>query len=249
MGKKIFMFFLIISILALLFLGGWYYLTLNKRPVTESVEGVPNVPEDENAGENGEDTIDGENTPDTEEDGEEPAFKSDVYSVHLCDGYSDGSFAIRNIKLGMTVRQVIDYEMKNVGVYVKDSDYDKDAFQAMMSDEEEGRDLLPIKERALLGNACEIIYNFTYDITFDNPAEYPYLEEVQFVFAKNKNGVDPDKKIEEAFEDCFGEPDVETNDNQYVATFYGKKEEVTMFYEYSELKDDYNLKYITWKWK
>ena len=246
MGKKIFMFFLTVSILALLILGGWYYLTLDKRPLSEVVDGVPNVPQDSI---DDEADLGGENGGNVDEETEELSYKPDVYSVHLCDGYSDGSFAIRNIKLGMTLRQVINYELKNIGVYVSDDEYDKDSFYAMTSEEEEGKDMLPVKERALLGNPCEIIYNFTYDITIEDPAEYPYLEEVQFVFAKSKDGADPDKKIEAAFEDCFGEPEVETNENQYVATFYGKKEVVTMFYEYIELKEDYNLKYITWKWK
>ena len=54
------MFFLTVSILALLILGGWYYLTLDKRPVSEVVDGVPNVPQDsagdeaDSNGENGE---------------------------------------------------------------------------------------------------------------------------------------------------------------------------------------------------
>ena len=241
MAKKVFIFFLIISILGLGFLGGWYHYDKMKNTVNEPVVVVPNLSADEENGESDEDEA--ENA----EDSEEAEYSSDVYSVHLCDGYSDGTFAIRNIKLGMTFRQVVNTELKNIGVYVSNKDYGKDTFYAMASEDGEGKDLLPVTKRALLGNACEIVYNFSADITIEEPSEYPYLESVQFQFVENKDGVDSERKIEAAFQDCFGKPDTEISGGYYVSTFTGTKEEVKMFYEYIEKTETYNLKYILWE--
>lgn len=239
MAKKVFIFFLVISILVLAGLGGWYYIDRGKNLVNEPVIVIPDFATDseENADDN-------QSEPG---DGEEPAYKSDVYSVHLCDGYSDGTFAIRNIKLDMTFRQVINYELKNIGVHVSDKDYGKDTFYAMASEDGQGKDLLPVTERALLGNACEIVYNFSADITIEEPAEYPYLESVQFQFLKSKDGADPDRKIEDAFADCFGKPETEIQGEYYISTFTGTKDVVTMYYEYKEKNENYNLKYIIWE--
>lgn len=237
MAKKVFGFFLVISILVLAGLGIWYYIDWNNSLETNPAVVIPNVPSASD-----EDETEGEKT-----DIEVPVYQQDVYSVHLCDGYSDGTFAIRNIKLGMTFRQVVNYELKNIGVYVDNKDYGKDTFYAFASDEGQGKDLLPVKERALLGNACEIVYNFSADITIPEPEEYPYLESVQFQFLESKDGVDTEREIEDAFSDCFGKPVTKTEGNYYVSTFTGTKEKVMMYYEYSEEKEDYNLKYILWE--
>ncbi len=254
--KKIFYFFLIGSILALLVLLGYYYLK-SEGIIGDKIvaEGVPNEPNGlegdktdvdsngDSAEDNGEDSGQ-ENDGQTEE---EPSYRPDVLSVHLCDRYSDGTFAIRNIKLGMTFRQVVNFELKNVGVYVDNSDYDKSTFEMMSSNEEEGKDMLPVRERALLGNACDILYNFTTDISIEEPAEYPYLESVQFLFTDSKKAADSEKKIEDAFSDCFGKPVVETEGSYSMSTFTGTKERIRMFYEYDEEKKDYNLNYILWE--
>lgn len=236
MAKKVFGFFMIISILVLAGLGIWYYIEWNESLEHQPAVVIPNVPSDENE----------EKTEDNSEV-EEAAYKPDVYSVHLCDGYSDGTFAIRNIKLGMTFRQVVNFELKNIGVYVDNKDYGKDTFYAMTSEDGQGKDLLPVKERALLGNACEIVYNFSSDITIEEPAEYPYLESVQFHFQENKNGADPEKEIEDAFSDSFGKPVIETEGEYSVSVFTGTKDKVTMFYEYLEENENYNLRYILWE--
>lgn len=240
MAKKVFIFFLIISILGLLVLGGWYYLDEEKNGGDGILVMLPHFP----MGSDDDATSDEQNGTDTKE---EPVYKTDVYSVHLCDGYSDGTFAIRNIKLGMTFRQVVNFELKNIGVYVDNEDYGKDTFYAMSSNEEQGKDLLPVKERALLGNACEIVYNFSSDITIEEPAEYPYLESVQFHFLEKEGGADPEKKIEDAFSDSFGDPVTEVEGNYYMSVFTGTKDKVSMFYEYNEKTEDYNLRYIIWE--
>ena len=241
MAKKIFVFFLSISILVLLVIGGLYYLNSEKNGGDGIVAILPNFPmgPDEDT-----DLEDEGNKADSKE---EPTYKTDVYSVHLCDGYSDGTFAIRNIKLGMTFRQVVNFELKNIGVYVENDEYGKDTFYAMSSDEDEGKDLLPVTERALLGNPCEIVYNFTTDITIEEPAKYPYLESVQFHFLEKEGGADPKREIEEAFSDSFGDPVTEVEGNYYMSVFTGTKDKVSMFYEYREKTEDYNLRYIIWE--
>lgn len=240
MAKKIFVFFLIISILVLAGLGGFFYYDSQSNSKEElNVPGISNEENNQDANTN--------TDADTDADTTEPVYKEDVYSVHLCDGYTDGTFAIRNIKLGMTFRQVINIELKNIGVYVENSAYDKDTFYAMASNENQGKDLLPVKERALLGNACDIVYNFSSDITIEEPEEYPYLESVQFQFANVKDGVDTDKEIEDAFSDCFGKPVLETEGKYSVSTFVGTKDKVQMFYEYVEDNEKYSLKYIIWQ--
>lgn len=241
MAKKVFIFFLIISILGLLVLCGWYYLDKEKNGGDGTMAILPHFPMG-----SGDDTAsdDEQNETDTEK---EASYQTDVYSVHLCDGYSDGTFAIRNIKLGMTFRQVVNFELKNIGVYVDNEDYGKDTFYAMSSNEEQGKDLLPVTERALLGNACEIVYNFSSDITIEEPAEYPYLESVQFHFLEKEGGADPERKIEDAFSDSFGDPVTEVEGNYYMSVFTGTKDKVSMFYEYREKTEDYNLRYIIWE--
>lgn len=236
MAKKVFGFFMIISILVLAGLGIWYYIDWNENLAHQPVVVIPNVPSDSE-----------DDKSDENKDWEEPVYKQDVYSVHLCDGYSDGTYAIRNIKLGMTFRQVVNYELKNIGVYVDNNDYDKDTFYAMTSEDGQGKDLLPVKERALLGNACEIIYNFSSDITVEEPEEYPYLESVQFHFLETKNGADPQKEIEDAFADTFGKPVIATEGEYSTSVFTGTKDKVTMFYEYLNEKETYNLRYILWE--
>lgn len=247
MAKKLFWYFIFISIAILACLFGLYYF--NREPVVDipSVEGVPNVPTDSEN--NSEADVNGGNDSNSDDSKEtdEPAYSADVYSVHLCDGYSDGTFAIRNIKLGMTFRQVVNHELKNIGVYVENDAYDKSTFYAMSSKENQGKDLLPVKERALLGNACEIVYNFTNDITIEEPSEYPYLESVQFHFLQKEGGMDADKKIEKAFADCFGKPTIETEGAYSVSVFTGTKEKVTMYYEYIEENEGFNLRYILWE--
>lgn len=238
MVKKVFGFFLTISILVLIGLGVFYYIDWNNSLDNEPVIVIPNLPSDDS---------DGEDADNTAGDEKEPSYQQDVYSVHLCDRYTDGTFAIRNIKLGMTFRQVVNYELKNIGVYADNKDYGKDTFYTMTSEDGQGKDLLPVKERALLGNACDIVYNFSADISIEEPEEYPYLEAVQFQFAENKNGVDGEKEIEAAFTDCFGKPETETAGNNYVSTFTGTKEKVTMYYEYLEDIKSYNLRYILWE--
>ncbi len=241
MTKKVFGFFMIISILVLIGLGVWYYVDWRENAEIDLPIVVPNVPSDSEGdeGDEGETNVG--------QEAETVTYKEDVYSVHLCDGYSDGTFAIRNIKLGMTFRQVVNYELKNIGVYVEDKEYDKSTFYAMTSEDGQGRDLLPVKERALLGNACEIVYNFSSDITVEEPEEYPYLESVQFHFVENTKGADPEKEIEKAFSTCFGKPVVETEGSYSVSVFKGTKDKVTMFYEYIEDKEDFNLRYILWE--
>ena len=238
MGKKIFGFFMLISILFLAFLGIRYYIKWYDGLEIKPAIVVPNLPSDDNT----------EN--DTSGEGGqiiEPSYKEDVYSVHLCDGYSDGTFAIRNIKLGMTFRQVVNIELKNIGVYVENDAYDKSTFYAMSSKEGQGKDLLPVKERALLGNACEIVYDFSTDITIEEPAAYPYLDSVQFHFMEREGGADTDKKIEAAFAESFGKPVIETEGEYSVSIFTGTKEKVSMFYEYFEEKENFNLRYILWE--
>lgn len=241
MVKKVFIFFLIISILGLLVLGGWYYLDQEKNGGGKITAMLPNFPMGSE-----EDTASDDEKSETDTE-EEPSYKTDVYSVHLCDGYSDGTFAIRNIKLGMTFRQVVNFELKNIGIYVDNEDYGKDTFYAMSSEDNQGKDLLPVKERALLENACEIVYNFSADITIEEPAEYPYLESVQFHFLEKEGGADPERKIEDAFSDSFGDPVTEVEGNYYMSVFTGTKDKVSMFYEYREKTEDYNLRYIIWE--
>ena len=241
MAKKIFGAFLIISILTLVALGGWYYLKEEQNKGDGLNVVLPNFL----MGSQKEDETDNEE--DRADTKEEPSYQSDVYSVHLCDGYSDGTFAIRNIKLGMTFRQVVNFELKNVGVYVENDEYGKDTFYAMSSNEDEGKDLLPVTERALLGNPCEIVYNFTTDITIEEPAEYPYLESVQYLFLEKEGGADPKREIEEAFSDSFGDPVTDVEGNYYMSVFTGTKDKVSMFYEYREKTEDYNLRYIIWE--
>lgn len=240
MTKKLFGYFIFISIVILVGLFGLYYF--NREPVNSvpSVPGIPNssMTESDASEEDGK-----------EEEGtkSEPTYSPDVYSVHLCDGYSDGTFAIRNIKLGMTFRQVVNFELKNIGVYVENDAYNKSTFYAMSSEDGQGKDLLPVKERALLGNACEIVYNFSNDITIEEPSEYPYLESVQFHFLEKEGGMDADKKVEKAFAECFGKPTIETEGEYSVSVFTGAKEKVTMFYEYTEEIEAFNLRYILWE--
>lgn len=241
MVKKIFGVFLAISILALVILCGWYYLTGEQNKGDGAFAIFPNFPW---GTQNEEKPDDGDNGTDMKD---ELTYQSDVYSVHLCDGYSDGSFAIRNIKLGMTFRQVVNFELKNVGVYVDNDEYGKDTFYAMSSNEDEGKDLLPVTERAMLGNPCEIVYNFTTDITIEEPAEYPYLESVQYLFFEQEGGADSKREIEAAFSDSFGDPVTEVEGNYYMSVFTGTKDKVSMFYEYSEKTEDYNLRYIIWE--
>lgn len=236
MTKKIFGFFLILSILVLAGLGGFYYYEKQQNLKAEPNVVVPNVqgiPNEEGGG-------------DSDTETGKPTYKQDVYSVHLCDGYADGTFAIRNIKMGMTFRQVVNFELKNIGVYVENSEYGKDSFYAMASGENQGKDLLPVTERALLGNACDIVYNFSSDITIEDPAQYPFLESVQFQFLENKDGADPQKKIEDAFAYCFGKPVIETEGKYSVSTFVGTSDKIEMFYEYSKEKERFNLRYIIW---
>ncbi len=247
MAKKVFWFFIFISIAILVCLFGIYYF--NREPVADTpvIEGIPNVPSgSQNHDQTGSDEADKEES-DKKEEPTEPTYSADVYSVHLCDGYSDGTFAIRNIKLGMTFRQVVNFELKNIGVYVDNDAYDKSTFYAMSSKEGQGKDLLPVTERALLGNACEIIYNFSGDITIEEPSEYPYLESVQYSFLTKEGGMDADKKIEKAFSDCFGKPTIETEGEYSVSVFTGTKEKVTMYYEYMEDIEAFNLRYILWE--
>ncbi len=255
MGKKIFRFFLVISILALVFLGGYYYLSQNREMVKEipilndvfPMEDV--IVGTENVGGNAENPV--VVVPQLPEGDdvavEEATYKSDVLSVHVCDGYSDGSFAIRNIRMDMTFRQVVNIELKNIGVYVSDKDYGKGTFYCMASDDEQGKDLLPVLERAILGNPCEIVYDFSADITIEDPVEVPYLEGVQYQFIEGKENVDAERKIEDAFADCFGKPVTEVENGYYISTFTAPEEVVTMYYEYSEKKKEYNLKYIVWE--
>ena len=241
--KKFFGFFMIVSIVALVLLVSVYFKRWEPDIFNQVTEGIVNVPDDsenENGGNNSEGSNEVENK-------EEPAYNQDVYSVHLCDRYSDGTFSIRNIKLGMTFRQVVNFELKNIGVYVDNDAYDKSTFEAMSSKEGQGKDMLPVTKRALLGNACEILYNFSNDITIEEPSEYPYLESVQFSFVDTENGVDKEKKIEDAFSDCFGKPVIETEGKYSTATFTGTKEKVTMFYEYIENKETVSLRHILWE--
>ena len=246
MTKKVFGFFMIVSTLVLAGLLSWYFWNWEPSPLNQLTEGIPNIPsdtetEDEALKDNN------ENGDKIDEQEKEPSYNQDVYSVHLCDRYSDGTFAIRNIKLGMTFRQVVNFELKNIGVYVSNDAYDKSTFEAMSSREEQGKDLLPVTQRALLGNACEIVYNFSNDITIEEPSGYPYLESVQFSFVETENGADRDKKIEDAFSDCFGKPVIETEGKYSVSTFTGTKEKVEMFYEYNQEKEAFHLRYILWE--
>ena len=239
MTKKVFGFFMIVSTLVLAVLLSWYFRNWEPRPIKQDVAGIPNVPSDTET-----DTEDGDTG---KQQNQEISYNQDVYSVHLCDRYSDGTFAIRNIKLGMTFRQVVNFELKNIGVYVENDAYDKSTFDAMSSNEEQGKDLLPVTKRALLGNACEIVYNFSNDITIEEPAVYPYLESVQFHFLETETGADRDKKIEDAFADCFGKPVVETEGEYSVSTFTGTKEKVKMFYRYNQEQEVFHLRYILWE--
>ena len=239
MVKKVFGFFMIVSILFLAGLGVWYYLDWRENAEIKPPIVILNVPTDsEDEKENGNNAG---------QEAETATYKQDVHSVHLCDGYSDGTFAIRNIKLGMTFRQVVNYELKNIGVYVENKEYDKSTFYAMTSEDGQGRDLLPVTERALLGNACEIVYNFSADITVEEPEEYPYLESVQIHFVEKSKPSDPEKEIEKAFTTCFGKPVVETEGSYYVSVFTGTKEKLSMYYEYIEMEEDFNLRYILWE--
>ena len=240
MAKKVFGFFMIISILVLLGLGVFSYLDWRENAEIKLPVVIPNVPsEPEGDEENGQTNVG--------QEAETVTYKQDVYSVHLCDGYSDGTFAIRNIKLGMTFRQVVNFELKNIGVYVDNKEYDKSTFYAMTSEDGQGRDLLPVTERALLGNACEIVYNFSSDITVEEPEEYPYLESVQFHFVEKLKPSDPEKEIEKAFSECFGKPVIETEGSYSVSVFTGTKDKVTMYYGYIEDTEDFNLRYILWE--
>lgn len=240
MAKKVFGFFMIISILVLIGLGAFSYLDWRENAEIKLPVVIPNVPSDSEGDEDG-------GRPNVGQEAETATYKQDVYSVHLCDGYSDGTFAIRNIKLGMTFRQVVNHELKNIGVYVDNKEYDKSTFYAMTSEDGQGRDLLPVTERALLGNACEIVYNFTSDITVEEPEEYPYLESVQFQFVEKLKPSDPEKEIEKAFSSCFGKPVIETEGSYSVSVFTGTKDKVTMFYEYIEDTETFNLRYILWE--
>ena len=237
MGRKIFCGFLILSILTLLGLSGWYYLErqqnlkIEPNVVIPNIQGIPNEePEKEPEGEK-----------------KEPTYKPDVYSVHLCDRYEDGTFSIRNIKLGMTFREVVNIELKNIGVYVENSEYGKDSFYAMASKDNQGKDLLPVRERALLGNACDIVYNFSTDITVENPDKYPFLDSVQFQFTSYNENADKQKKIEDAFSYCFGKPVIEIEGKYSVSTFTGPNDKIQMFYEYFEGSESFNLRYIIWE--
>ena len=58
---------------------------------------------------------------------------------------------------------------------------------------------------------------------------------------------DPEKEIEDAFSDSFGKPVIETEGEYSVSVFTGTKDKVTMFYEYQEEKENYNLRYILWE--
>ena len=243
MIKKIFGFFMIVSIVALVLLVSFYFWKWEPDILNQVTEGIENVPSDTE----GEDGDNNSENNDEIGDNEDSTYNQDVYSVHLCDRYSDGTFAIRNIKLGMTFRQVVNYELKNIGVYVDNDAYDKSSFEAMSSKEEQGKDMLPVTKRALLGNACEILYNFSNDITIEEPSEYPYLESVQFSFIDTENGVDKEKKIEDAFADCFGKPVIETEGRYSTATFISSKEKITMFYEYIEDKETVSLRHILWE--
>jgi len=243
MTKKIFCFFMIVSIFLLAGLVSFYFWKWEPNTLNPVTEGIPNAPSDiqEENGNNNDVNVD---KTDTEE---EYSYSQDVYSVHLCDRYSDDTYAIRNIKLGMTFRQVVNFELKNIGVYVDNDAYDKSTFEAMSSNEGQGKDMLPVTKRALLGNVCEILYNFSNDITIEEPSQYPYLESVQYSFIDNGTGVDKDKKIEKAFTDCFGKPEVETEGRYSIVTFSGTKEKITMFYEYIEEKEILCLKHILWE--
>lgn len=243
MIKKIFGFFMIVSIVALVLLVSFYFWKWEPDILNQVTEGIENVPSDTE----GEDGDNNSENNDEIGDNEDSTYNQDVYSVHLCDRYSDGTFAIRNIKLGMTFRQVVNYELKNIGVYVDNDAYDKSSFEAMSSKEEQGKDMLPVTKRALLGNACEILYNFSNDITIEEPSEYPYLESVQFSFIDTGKGVDKEKKIEDAFADCFGKPVIETEGRYSTATFISSKEKITMFYEYIEDKETVSLRHILWE--
>lgn len=243
MTKKVFGFFMIVSTLVLAGLLSWYFWNWEPSTSNQTTAGIPNVPSDS---ENG-DKTDTEASDKADEQEKEPSYNQDVYSVHLCDRYSDGTFAIRNIKLGMTFRQVVNFELKNIGVYVENDAYDKSTFEAMSSKEGQGKDLLPVTKRALLGNACEIVYNFSNDITIEEPSKYPYLESVQFHFLDTTKGADNDKKIEDAFADCFGKPVIETEGQYSVSTFTGTREKVKMFYEYDQDKEVFHLRYILWE--
>lgn len=243
MVKKIFIAFITISLLILIFGAGIYaFRVLTGEENTAPDSGTAGV---ENKDENKNDIKSDEKEDDGKEE-EEYFYKEDVALVHLCDGYSDGSFSIRNIKLGMTFRQVVDTELKNVGVYVGKDGYSKNTFDVMQSDDGEGADMLPVKERALLGNACEILYNFDADISVEEPEKYPYLQSVQYTFLK-KEGVDLQKKIMDAFSDCFGKPETAMEGEYYVAVFEGEKETVSMYYAYDEDKTEYSLRYIIWQ--
>ncbi len=248
MVKKIFVFFLGASILTLIVLCGYYYLSTNRESIQEiPILGDAFPMEDvlENIG-----TMSGngqlEEIDDTQ-NLEKPTYKGDVMSVHVCDGYSDGSFSIRNIRMDMTFRQVVNTELKNIGVYVSDNEYGRDTFYCMSSNDNQGKDLLPVLERAILGYACEIIYNFSADITIEDPEEYPYLEGVQYQFIQGYENVDPEKKIESAFTTSFGKPTTKTENEYYMSLFTAPKETITMYYEYKEEDSDYNLRYILWE--
>ena len=176
MTKKVFGFFMIVSALVLAGLLSWYFGNWEPSPIKQTTAGIPNVPSDT------EDVADKENSDNTDKKDEqekELSYNQDVYSVHLCDRYSDGTFAIRNIKLGMTFRQVVNYELKNIGVYVDNDAYDKSSFEAMSSKEGQGKDMLPVTKRALLGNACEILYNFSNDITIEEPTKYSNFRQLR----------------------------------------------------------------------
>ena len=232
MVKKVYGFFLIVSILVLVGLGGFYYLSTHR----ESVKKIPILkdafPVEDAINENSDSTGNVNNSavvvipelPEGIDETEDATYKTDVNSVHICDKYTDGSYAIRNIRLGMTFRQVVNIELKNIGVYVSDKDYEKGTFYCMSSDDGQGKDLLPVLERALLGNACEIVYNFSADVSIEDGEEVPYLEGVQYQFIEGDEKVDGDREIEKAFSDCLGKPETEVENGYYKAIFTAPEE-------------------------
>lgn len=254
MVKKVFLFFITISLLALGILSGIYFVSLHpekvqKIPVLkdafplEKVVDKPENPDDSEKDQLLQETEDDK----TEEEAEQkPEYQEDVYSVHVCDKYTDGSLSVRNIRLGMTFRQVVDTELKNIGVYVGNDAYEKGTFATMASEDGQGQDLLPVLNRAVLGNACEIIYDFSADISLENGEKVPYLERVQYQFLEEKN-VDSDKAVEKAFTDCFGKAETVTEKGYYQVIFEAPKETLTIYYSHDEKTGIYNLKYIIWE--
>lgn len=250
MGKKVFIFFVTTSVLILGVLCGIYFLSshreaVQKIPVLKDAFPLEEIENEEDNSSNKTDSTDEK----TEEDKvEEASYKEDVYSVHVCDKYTDGSFSVRNIRLGMTFRQVVDTELKNIGVYVENDAYKKGTFATMSSEDGQGQDLLPVLERAVLGNACEIIYDFTADVSIEEGEKVPYLEKVQYQFVGQDN-VDEKRQVEKAFEDCFGEAEKLTKNGYYQVNFETEKERLTIYYSHESKKDIYSLKYIIWEQK